>query len=279
MCPTKLPKISNMDGITSSNSRVGGLFNGLKDLLTSGRHSDLTITCSGESFKVHKVLLDAASPVFSKMLSGPFREAVEVHGIIELHDDLDALQALIAHIYHDNYDDSFAGEGSTMCFAVRVYAIADKYEVTKLQSLAADKLKSLSKKPKDHPEFIAALNLINGCTNPNDSTLDDIVLPQIKKNLTTLLQLDDFKEHVLDNRALNLELLSMLGEKESPKPTIEPPRAQPNQPSTYSLANSTSVNTYPTPVLQIMRYGEHTRQTTYDAFGGVSSQVTWSNRN
>ena len=64
--------------------------------------------------------------------------------MIELEDDPEALRALIYYLYNFVYNDSFLQGPSITSFAVKVYAIADKYQVPHLQSLAARHLKYLA---------------------------------------------------------------------------------------------------------------------------------------
>lgn len=42
-------------------------------LLSSGTFSNLTITCCGKTFEVHKVVLCTQSKVFRKLLDGNFK--------------------------------------------------------------------------------------------------------------------------------------------------------------------------------------------------------------
>ncbi|KAI7270790.1 hypothetical protein KC345_g7335 [Hortaea werneckii] len=46
----------------------------LKHFLASGTYSDLTLVCGGKEFCVHKIILDAQSTVFHKLLNGSFKE-------------------------------------------------------------------------------------------------------------------------------------------------------------------------------------------------------------
>jgi succinylarginine dihydrolase len=55
------------------------------------------------------------------------QEAKENSGVLSFHDDdVNALEPLIHFLYYFTCKDSMIKEGSTLCFAVKVYAIADK---------------------------------------------------------------------------------------------------------------------------------------------------------
>lgn len=45
----------------------------LRRLLDSGEHSDLTLTCQGEEFKLHKAVVCLQSPVIATALRGNFK--------------------------------------------------------------------------------------------------------------------------------------------------------------------------------------------------------------
>ena len=136
------------------------------------------------------------------------QEAQENHAVIELEDEVDALQALIHYLYHFTYNDSFVE--STMSFAVRVYAIADKYQVPQLQSLAAKRFKTLCDPTTDLDDFVNSITLVEDCTSPNDNTLREIVFPAIENNITLLLESEKSRILILEMPDLTIKVLSRL---------------------------------------------------------------------
>ncbi|KAK3684701.1 hypothetical protein LTR37_020031 [Vermiconidia calcicola] len=205
----------------SSKSGSSILLN-LKELLATGLFSDLTLSCEGKQFKVHKNILYTSSPVFRRLLSGGFKEAKEDCGMIELEDDnAEALQTLLHYFYNFVYDDSFLGHGSSLSLPVKVYAIADKYEVPQLQTMAAGKLKKVCDPHKDIEDFVSTIYLIDQNTNPEDRTLWNIVLPVIKNNIHYLLESEQFQTLIFEMKDLNLSLLSLLNRSSgSAPPTV-----------------------------------------------------------
>ncbi|KAK3711117.1 hypothetical protein LTR37_009904 [Vermiconidia calcicola] len=200
---------------------------GLKNYLSSGKFSVLTITCDGKEFNVHKLVIDAASPVLHNLLDGRpkvrrreayaqacevlletytnlVKEATENQSVIELKDDPEALQALVHYLYNFVYCDSFIEGNKAISFAVKVYAIADKYQVEDLQALAAQRFKN------GYRDFIATIALIEENTNPEVRTLWDIIIPAIKNNITYLLTSDQFQRLVFEQKDLCLSLLGLL---------------------------------------------------------------------
>ncbi|KAI7371248.1 hypothetical protein KC354_g724 [Hortaea werneckii] len=160
----------------------------LKHFLASGTYSDLTLVCGGKEFHVHEIILDAQSLVFHKLLNGSFKETGKSR--IEVHDDPEAFSVLPA-------------------FAVRLYAIADKYNVEPLRDMAAQRLR---KTIDVHavPAFVEAVRMIDELTPPSDKTLWKIVLPHMTGNITFLLGQQDFRDLLQDMPQLMYELLAHL---------------------------------------------------------------------
>lgn len=94
--------------------------------------TDLTLVCGGRQFKVHKLVLYGQSKVFKTLLGSGFKEGSA--NTIELHeDDPEALDILIKFMYRRPTDLSPPRYNvQPMTFAVKVYALADKYAVKPL---------------------------------------------------------------------------------------------------------------------------------------------------
>jgi hypothetical protein len=54
---------------------------GYRKLLETGKFSDLTIKCRGESFKVHKAVVCSRSPFFMKACDSNFQVAAPTKGL------------------------------------------------------------------------------------------------------------------------------------------------------------------------------------------------------
>ncbi|KAI4088817.1 MAG: hypothetical protein LQ344_005794 [Seirophora lacunosa] len=77
----------------------------MASMLDSGRYSDLTITCRGRAFYVHRVFLCSASKFFSAACDGGFKEAQDSQ--IDLSDDdPKTLGRLLQYLYTTDYNDS-----------------------------------------------------------------------------------------------------------------------------------------------------------------------------
>lgn len=96
---------------------------------------------------------------------------------------------------------------------MRVYAIADKYDVKPLQDLAAQRLENVCYAASDHDvdDYIAAVQAIDELTNPRDVTLWGIIIPKTISNIGYLLSNTKAKEVILGTETLNVALLKHLG--------------------------------------------------------------------
>ncbi|KAL1385912.1 hypothetical protein HDK64DRAFT_332633 [Phyllosticta capitalensis] len=108
-------------------------------------HTDCTVRCRGVEFRLHKILLAAASPHFERALSRnlPFQEGLS--GVLDLGDDDDPnlVKLLLSLSYltqerfdkeivryvHGNYESYKEKTVGILAFNIDLYAIADKYMV------------------------------------------------------------------------------------------------------------------------------------------------------
>ncbi|RMY54279.1 hypothetical protein D0865_04810 [Hortaea werneckii] len=195
---------------SSKQAPTSALNLSLKHFLASGTYSDLTLVCGGKEFCVHKIILDAQSPVFHKLLNGSFKIQETGKSRIEVHDDPEAFEVLIHYLYNFTLPESTSSDSrSKPAFAVRLYAIADKYNVEPLRDMAAQRLR----KTVDVyavPTFVEAIRMVDELTPPSDKTLWKIVLPLMTGNITFLLGDRDFKDLLQDMPQLMYELLAHL---------------------------------------------------------------------
>ncbi|KAI7233407.1 hypothetical protein KC343_g7734 [Hortaea werneckii] len=193
---------------SSKQAPTSALNLSLKHFLASGTYSDLTLVCGGKEFYVHKIILDAQSPVFHKLLNGSFKEAGKSR--VEVHDDPEAFEVLVHYLYNFTLPESTSSDSrSKPAFAVRLYAIADKYNVEPLRDMAAQRLRKTID-VRAVPAFVEAVRMVDELTPPTDKTLWKIVLPLMTGNITFLLGDQDFRDLLQDMPQLMYELLAHL---------------------------------------------------------------------
>lgn len=145
------------------------------------------------------------------------QEAVDTSGKLKLSDEVDALQALLYYVYHGTYSDSFCIDGRKMAFAVRVYGIADFYQLGQLRDFATAELEKILEPATidDHMDFFTAVHFAEERSNPNDSSIRNMLFDALKTNLEELVQKEDFSNFISQHPELNMRLLSALADATS----------------------------------------------------------------
>ncbi|KAK5724013.1 hypothetical protein LTR17_013675 [Elasticomyces elasticus] len=155
-----------------------------KELFATGSHSDLTIHCGGQDFRVHKYPLLTQSQWFRTALSGNWARGATLGTLTIKEDDPEILKALLKYFYTLTYDDSTRGAVSQATFAVKMYAIADKYDAQALCDMAASKFSKSLDPINDVEGFVAAIEAVDELTG--GETLWDLVVPKVVDNMSYL---------------------------------------------------------------------------------------------
>ncbi|KAH9203184.1 BTB/POZ protein [Leptodontidium sp. 2 PMI_412] len=73
-------------------------------LLSSGEFSDVTVSCSGQTWNLHRVVICPRCRYFQNTFGGKFQEAET--GLVELDDDVDPknFNHIVRYLYHGNCD-------------------------------------------------------------------------------------------------------------------------------------------------------------------------------
>ncbi|KAJ6125853.1 hypothetical protein N7471_010346 [Penicillium samsonianum] len=120
----------------------------LQSLLDSGRYSDLTISCEGQKFQVHRAIVCSQSPFFYAAVKGGFMEA-SLSYVDLLDDELATIQRGCLFLYLQDYEDTdgshfqnrkgASGNGTephtAMWNNLGVFMAADKFDISRLKSL------------------------------------------------------------------------------------------------------------------------------------------------
>ncbi|KAI9862326.1 MAG: hypothetical protein M1813_004802 [Trichoglossum hirsutum] len=188
-----------MASLTTSN--VNGILAIQQDLFRTGKFSDLTIKAGEQSFKVHKAI-EATS------------------GVISLDDDPDSVRRMISFIYTCDYDDevplqptlannSMLVEKPALFSSIRVYAVAEKYDIKDLKELARSRFSTWASENWNHSEFSMMIQEVYDSTPDSDRGLRDIVEAIVKKNVNCALHSDEFMKLLMSQmRELGVAVLT-----------------------------------------------------------------------
>jgi hypothetical protein len=115
-----------------------------------------------------------------------------------------------------------------------VCAIADKYDISHLRTLAKLRLQktfNVQTSLQDHADFIETVRAVDEYT-PHRLSLEGehglwaVMLPVMKSNIAVLLQCEAFKELLLELPDLNFRLLAMLGSGPASEPSAKKPKLE-----------------------------------------------------
>ncbi|KAJ9129702.1 hypothetical protein NKR23_g12480 [Pleurostoma richardsiae] len=179
------------------------LLNSFKKIYSSGEYSNLTITCNGKRFQVHRAIVCPRSEFFAAALRQGFKEAGE--GTIDLSsDDLHTVEIMIQYFYCLDYDVFSQGQqpdnGNNklqvleksrpplLSTHAKVYAIGEKYLIGGLKALALRKFNAAITTHWARDDFLEAVREAYGSTPDTDRGLRNSVIAAIHAHSELLKQ-------------------------------------------------------------------------------------------
>jgi hypothetical protein len=206
-------------------------------LLKSAKYSDLTLVCKGREFYVHRAVLCPKSTFFDAACSGGFKESYS--GRIELEDDPATVERMISYVYTLDYrdeehqqpesgscdpmpcdetSDSGREEDQPALFgttSVRVYTIADKYDIPPLKELAKTKFQTWGEKNWARKEFSDIVKEIFESTPKSDRGLRDIATRIVALHADVLILKDEFRRLIEEGGDFGLSTVRLLLEEKA----------------------------------------------------------------
>ncbi|KAH6640171.1 hypothetical protein F5144DRAFT_87652 [Chaetomium tenue] len=83
---------------------MAAIYDGLASLYGDEKYTDLTVTCGGQTFRLHRAVICSQSPFFEKACSGNFVEAAT--GRVDLtQEDPEIFAKFVRFVYTGNYND------------------------------------------------------------------------------------------------------------------------------------------------------------------------------
>lgn len=190
----------------------------LLKLLDSDVHTDVTFVVEGEEFHAHRMLLQARSPVFHALLSGPMREGHE--GQVEIQDiRAPVFKAMLHFVYGDTLPEEedtsvvssaapaagprVEGANLDVNFAQHLLVAADRFELPRLRAICERRLVS-------HIEVDTVATTLALAEQNNAEELKRACLDFVSKNLGMVMGTDGYHHMVASCPQLQQELLSVM---------------------------------------------------------------------
>ncbi|SCV36009.1 uncharacterized protein FFB14_05854 [Fusarium fujikuroi] len=162
---------------TMAPQGVDEFLSSLKEYHNSETLSDVIVTCDGQEFKAHRVILSAHSKCFAKALNGEWKESSERK--IEIKDfDPSIVEAMLRFIYSFEYTNTYGT--SSMVFDAQMWQIADKYDIPALMAESKKKFEIAVTTGWSMDDFPMAITIVYESAFPG---LRDIVVFTASKNI------------------------------------------------------------------------------------------------
>ncbi|KAL3423052.1 hypothetical protein PVAG01_04799 [Phlyctema vagabunda] len=220
-----------VDHTTTMAAKKESRSGGIASLLDSGKYSDLTISCHGRHFKVHKAIVCSSSKPLAAAIDGSFKEAIA--GVINLDDDdSEVIASMVKFLYTGIYPDGRLNrpdfqndadqiswqEHQSQCllFNAKVYTVADKYDIKLLEDHAAAKYKEILEDGWTGSGFIASMKTAFEMLPSIDKTLKRIITNAAAQHVSMLLTNPEFVALCKESSELSFGCLVAM-EKVTPK--------------------------------------------------------------
>lgn len=203
-----------MESLPASDSFMAGLsrYYNTADL------SDVTICLVDErldvlhELKAHRIILCSHSKWFMNAFDIRYKEALSP--IIDIRDDdTESFKAMLEYFYTSDYDvqtgtpectqDTQISKATkieeesyslSLLFHIRIYAMADRYEVPSLQALAADKFREVAKKSWHTAGFLEAIEELYTLTLESDGRMGRTIATIVHQHRDRLMESERMKQ-------------------------------------------------------------------------------------
>ncbi|PWY74523.1 hypothetical protein BO94DRAFT_424171, partial [Aspergillus sclerotioniger CBS 115572] len=188
--------------------------------LSSGEFSDLTICTINQEFKVHRLVLCGQSEYFSRMLKRDWVETTEKLVRFD-DDDPEAIRAMIQFMYGIDYNKSGGDDGHAcpLLFAVKMYQIADKYAVPRLQQQAKKTFETLAKTCWEMDYFSTVIAEAYRCTTKSDRSLRDPLVEISREHIDELREKDEFQKVLEEATGFAADLVHNMAQSNAKAPS------------------------------------------------------------
>ncbi|CAL5005199.1 unnamed protein product [Urochloa decumbens] len=173
----------------------------LGHLLDSGDCSDVSFSVAGETFRAHRAVLAARSPVFKALLLGPMADATMP--TVTLHDiEPEAFRVLLRFVYTDALlmpvDNELEVEGSSLAAELlqHVLAAAEMYQLDRLKLVCAQKLWEVVS--VDNVAAVLGCAEMHNCTELKKRCIDFLAVRENFKQSFPPSSINEIKARLID---------------------------------------------------------------------------------
>ncbi|CAN6299354.1 unnamed protein product [Urochloa humidicola] len=177
------------------------------DLLATEVGADVTFRVAGETFRAHRYILAARSPVFKAELLGEMRESIATGNCIQIDDMLvQVFKALLHFVYNDSLPEMEVQEEAVM--AQHLLEAADRYDMPRLKLICEEKL-------CNHLEVSSVATTLalaeqHNCQGLKEACIEFLISPEA---LDGVMVTDGFEHLTKSCPALVKELMSKLANR------------------------------------------------------------------
>ncbi|KAJ5514849.1 hypothetical protein N7463_004401 [Penicillium fimorum] len=167
----------------------------LGELYPTGMFSDLTIYTTDQALKVHRLVVCGRSEVFCRFFSNVPNDSKHAHEFEIKDEHPRAVEAMIRSFYGLHYDINLShSQMCPMLFNVKVYSLADKFEVEYLKIQAKLTFVTLAQENWNSDQFLTAAFEVYKTTPKSDRGLRDVVVAVCQKYRKDLREKERFQK-------------------------------------------------------------------------------------
>ncbi|KAG0158769.1 hypothetical protein PDIDSM_6288 [Penicillium digitatum] len=180
----------------------------LGELYPTGIFSDLTIYTTDQVLKVHRLVVCGRSEAFCRFFSDVPSGSKEAH-VFEIKDEHPRIvEAMVRSFYGLHYDiNQSERQMCPMLFTVKVYSIADRFQVEYLKIQAKLTFVTLAQDNWNSEDFLTAAFEAYKTTPKSDRGLRDVVVAVCQKHRKELREKEAFEKLVQETPGLATDLV------------------------------------------------------------------------
>lgn len=174
----------------------------LATLLDTGTGADVMFEVEGECMPAHKIILQARSPVFRALLTGPMREGKA--GVVDVQDvKPPVFRALLHFAYVDALPDDMQGSRLEVAMAQHLLAAADRFQLIRLRCICEQRL-------CETVEVETVATTLALAEQNNARELKRVCLEFVSKHLQPVMASEGYRYMIDTCPQLQSELLSVI---------------------------------------------------------------------